>query len=226
MQVRRWLGQVAGAFGLRRPEPDEDKGPSSPARLIDIPGQERQPSAELLHRLRALDTRAEVLYTGHGHWLLGHVNEGMDRGARVRMGQRMALRVRAGDGYAFTEDRWAALRQGLMYAQGFHVISDLEIQGEPDGQLVEELRRCLFVENGGVLETPRALAEQAALRDRQRERQVRERDMVHWLWGRSVYGRGNPAPVTVPRLVDATGRPYGGRSEAGQARAREFARTA
>ena len=221
MQVRQVVGRIAGAFGLRRSAPDDE--PSPPARLIHIPGQEREPSAELLARLRVLDPRAEVLYIGHGHWLLGHVNENEEHGARVTMGQRMALRIMEGDGFPFDESRWAALRQARMYLQAFHVVSDLEIQGEPDGQLVEELRRCLYVEQGGVLETPRAIAEQSALRDRQRERQVREREMVHWLWGRSPHGRGNPAPVTVPRLYDAYGRLHGRGSEVGQAGTLEHA---
>jgi hypothetical protein len=199
MQVQQMLQRVAGAFGLRRPELDDDDG-SSPRRLIDIPGQEREPSRELLGRLRALESRADVLYIGHAHWLLGYVHR-LDRGARCSMGRRMALRIQAGDGYAFDQGRWEAKRQALMYAQGFHVIADLEIQGEPDAQLVEELRRCLFVERGGILETPRAIAEESARRDRERERKVREREMVHWLWGRSRFGRSNPAPVTVPDLT-------------------------
>lgn len=195
----------------------DDGYPEPPVRLIAIPEQERTPSSELLRRLRALDDRAEVLYIGHGHWLLGHVDEFVGRGARINMGKRMALRIKAGDGFPFDEGRWAALRQAQMYLQGFNVLSDLEIQGEPDAQLLEELRRCLYVEQGGQLETPRALAEESARRDRQRERQVREREMVHWLWGRSPHGRGNPAPVTVPRLFDAYGRLHGGGSEAREA---------
>lgn len=158
-------------------------------RLIEVPGQVCEPSADLLRRLREVDPQAEVLYLGEGRWWLGRVRADS---ARRPVGRAWALRVREGDGFPFDEARWAALRHALLLAQGWSPISEVTVRGEPDGVLVEELRRARFVERGGALEDEEELAAESARRDRIRENKVRERDMAKWLFSRSPNGRGNP----------------------------------
>lgn len=173
-------------------------------RLIDIPGQVREPSPDLLRRLREIEPRAEVLYVGAGRWWLGRVKT---ESARCHAGRQMAARIREGDGHPLKEDwspvggRWAALRQALLMSQGFGLVSEVQVDGEPDARIVEELRRAKFVEQGGVLESEEAAAEESVRRDRIRENKVRERELAKWLWSRSKYGRGNPAPVSVPHNI-------------------------
>lgn len=170
-------------------------------RFIDIPGQLREPGPDLLRRLREHEPRAEALYVGAGRWWLGRVKTDS---ARRQPGREMAALARAGDGYALaddwepTGDRWHALRQGLLMSQGFGFLSEVVVRGEPDARLVEELRRLMYAERGGVIENEAAKAEEDARRRRVNENRVRERDTLKWLWARHPGARGNPRPVSVP----------------------------
>lgn len=156
-----------------------------PERLIDIPTF-RDPSPELLRRLRVYDPRAEVVYAGQGRWLVGRVKTNSPRRAT---GRRMALAIKAGDG--FPSDRWPELRQALLMAQGFGVVVDVTMQGEPDGRLVNEFALAMHVEQGGRYLSPDEQQRASNSRDHVREQQTRERDLGRWLYSRSPHGRGN-----------------------------------
>ena len=147
-----------------------------------------EPSADLLRRLRELDARVEVLYLGEGHWWMGRVKEDS---AKRAVGQRMARRIREGDGFPFDEGRWAALRHALLLTYGWNIITEVTVQGDPAPVLEEELRRDLFLRRGGVIVSDEERAAESARQDRIRESKVRERDMAKWLFSRSPRGRGN-----------------------------------
>lgn len=164
----------------------------APERLIDMPTV-RDPSPELLRRLRALDARAEVVYVGEGRWWVGRVKPDS---ARRATGRRMALAIRKGDGL-YGPSQWPQLRQALLMAQGFGLVVDKTIQGEPDAILVREFRLAMYVERGGTYLSDEERQQESTRRDRIRENRVRERDLAKWLYARSPYGRGNPAPVAV-----------------------------
>lgn len=176
----RWFRRLWG-----RPE-----GADGPDRLIDLPAF-RDPSPELLRRLRALDARAEVVYVGEGRWWVGRVKT---NSARRATGRRMAAAIQAGDGL-YGPTRWPELRQALLMAQGFGLVVDKTIRGEPDAILVREFAIALYVERGGTYLSEEDRQQESARRDRIRENRVRERDLAKWLYARSPHGRGNPAPV-------------------------------
>jgi len=157
-------------------------------RLVDIPGQIREPSADLLGRLRRLDPQVDVLYLGAGRWWMGRVRS---NSARRPVGRSWALRVREGDGFPFDEGRWDALRHALLLSQGWSPITEVTVQGDPGPVLEEELRREQFIAHGGVLVSEEEKAAESERRDRLRESKVRERDMAKWLFSRSPNGRGN-----------------------------------
>jgi hypothetical protein len=102
----------------------------------------------------------------------------------------MATRLLTCDTYQY-DDWWPAYRQALLMAQGFGLVVDETIQGEPDGILVREFEKALYVERGGQLETDATRAEQAR-QDRLKANQDRERQLYRWLHARSPHGRGNP----------------------------------
>lgn len=170
----------------------------APERFIDIPVTRDTPP-ELLVRLRAIDDRAECLYVGDGRWWVGRVKTDVPRRAA---GRRMALRVQAGDGFR-AGDRWPELRQALLMAQGFGLAFEMVIQGEPNGQLVQEFARWLC----GERQREARRRQESAARDRTREQATRERDLTKWLYSRSPHGRGNPwvAQGRTPRAT-TTGR--------------------
>jgi hypothetical protein len=161
--------------------------PDPPERLIDVPAS-RDPSPDVLRRLRGIDPQAEVIYIGGGRWWLGRVKPNSPRRA---VGRRMALAIREGDGFPWESQgasRWPELRQALLMAQGFGLLAEVSVQGEPDGALVAALERAVSERRQPVEPDPEELERQAAAA----ERRTRERELLSWLYRRSPYGRANP----------------------------------
>jgi hypothetical protein len=162
-----------------------------PDRLIDLPAV-RDPSPGLLHRLRAIDWRAEALYVGEGRWWVGRVKTDS---ARRPVGRRMVVAIQAGDGLpnepGTPSDRWPELRQALLMAQGFGLVCDVTVQGEPDARLVGEFELAMYVERGGQFVSDEERAWESRHRDRIRENRIRDRELTKWLFSRHEYGRGN-----------------------------------
>jgi hypothetical protein len=111
----------------------------------------------------------------------------------------MALAIKEGDGFA--GDRWPELRQALLMAQGFGLVVDVTVQGEPDAVLVREFALAMYVERGGTYLSDEEQQQESRRRDRIREHRVRERDLSRWLYSRSPYGRGNPWVSMSPRRL-------------------------
>jgi hypothetical protein len=144
----------------------------------------------LLERLRALDARAEVLYVGGGRWWVGRVKPAPERRAR---GRRIVLRAMEDDWYGVDPaDYWATYRQGLLMAQGFGLVVDLTIQGEPDARLVREFAIAMWVERGGILRDTDDVLAEAARQARLKAEMEADRERYRWLYRRSAKGRGNP----------------------------------
>lgn len=177
----RWWQRFFGGF---------DNYPDPPERLIDIP-EMREPSAVLLRQLRELDARAEVVYVGHGVWLVGRVKPESQRRIDAR---REILSLRVEDGFPDT-GRLPELRQALLKEQGFGQVVRTDgldgnpppIYGEPDGVLVSEFRKAMFVEQGGVITTVETLLE-IARESRGRSTQLWEKDGTKEMYFRR---RGN-----------------------------------
>lgn len=171
--------QIARRFGW------SGNDPGQPERLIDIPVL-REPSADLLRRLRLLDDRAEVVYIGNGRWWVGRVKP---NSPRRKHGRRQAFRARQSDGFR-DDNRWPVLRQGLLMAQGFGLVVNEFVQGEPDGFLVAEFEKALFVERGGQLEDTAETLYEKVLSDIRGESKLKEQDLTKWAFNR--LGRRNP----------------------------------
>jgi hypothetical protein len=73
-------------------------------------------------------------------------------------------------------------------AQGFGLLAEVSVQGEPDGALVAALERAVSERRQPVEPDPEELERQAAAA----ERRTRERELLSWLYRRSPYGRANP----------------------------------
>ena len=172
----RWFNRIKRLLGGRKDRPDP------PKRLIDI-SVEREPSADLLWRLRELDPRAEVVYMGNGMWYVGRVKSDVPRRITAR---REILSIKESDGFP-DEERWPKLRQALLKEQGFGVVVRETIQGEPDDILVAEFSKAMFVERGGVIDTAEKRAKRKR-RDRARTNRQWEADKVKEAYFR---GRGN-----------------------------------
>lgn len=177
----RWWRKLLGG---------SDKYPDPPERLIDIP-EFREPSPDLLRRLRALDPRAEVLYAGKGVWYVGRVKTDSRRRIDAR---REILSLRVEDGFPDV-GRLPELRQAILKEQGFGLVVWTDgkegrpkpIYGEPDAILVREFEMAMFVERGGVIETIEdKLAK--AVRSAQHEQTYWDRDQTKKAYFR---GRGN-----------------------------------
>ena len=156
--------------------------PDPPERLIDIP-ETREPSLDLLRRLRELDSRAEVVYVGNGMWYVGRVKPDAPRRIIAR---REILNIKESDGFP-DEERWLKLRQALLKEQGFGVVVMETIRGEPDDILVAEFTKAMFVERGGEVDN-KEKREKRARRSRQRARAQWEKDKVKQAY---FSGRGN-----------------------------------
>src|SRR5574341_1372003 len=164
-----------------------DDWPDQPERLIDVPAV-REPSAELLHRLRQIDSRAEVIYVGQGRWWVGRVKADS---ARRPVGQQMLAAIMAGDGFpdepGTETDRWPELRQAMLMAQGFGLVCDVTVYGDPDARLVREFELAMYVERGGQFVSEEEREWQSRRRDRIRENRIRDRDLTKWLYKRSPH---------------------------------------
>ncbi len=168
-----------------------DNYPDPPERLIDIP-EIREPSADLLRRLRTLDSRAEVVYLGNGVWLVGRVKTESHRRIEARS-EILSLRVE--DGFPDTE-RLPELRQAILKEQGFGQVvrTDGEdgnpnrIYGEPDAILFREFEKAMCFERAGYKnETDEDKIARARL-SRQRAQAQRDKDLTKEAYFR---GRGN-----------------------------------
>ncbi len=161
-------------------------------RLIDVPAV-RDPSPGLLHRLRQMDARAEVLYVGAGRWWVGRVKRDS---ARRPVGRQMVVAIQAGDGFpdepGKPSDRWPEFRQALLMSQGFGLVCDVTVYGEPDALLVREFMIAMYVERGGQFVSEDEREWESRRRDRIRENRIRDRELTRWLFKRSPNGRGNP----------------------------------
>jgi len=178
-------------------------------RFIDIPGQLREPSAELLQRLRAIDPYADVVYVGGGHWLLGRVHPvDYSRSSVCRMGRRWVAHIREGDGFFAASEiedldadrlaRFRALQHALLRAQGFEILKDVVVHGQPDAVLEYELRRIRYLEQHHLEElTPEEQQAESDRRSQRNDRRLYERELASRIFHRSPYGRGNPAPVSL-----------------------------
>lgn len=162
------------------------------SRLIDVQAV-REPSPELLHRLRQIDPRAEVVYVGQGRWWVGRVKT---NSARIAVGRRMLVAIRGGDDLpdepGTPGDRWPELRQALLMSQGFGLVCDVTVYGEPDALLVREFELAMYVEGGGQFVSDEEREWESRRRDRIRENRIRDRELTRWLYKRSPHGRGNP----------------------------------
>lgn len=168
-----------------------DSWPDPPERLIGIP-EIREPSADLLRRLRTLDSRAEVVYLGNGVWLVGRVRTESRRRIDARS-EILSLRVE--DGFPDT-GRLPELRQSILKEQGFGQVvrTDGEngnpnrIYGEPDAILFREFEKAMCFERAGYKhETEEDEIARARL-SRRRDRAQWEKDEVKRVYFR---GRGN-----------------------------------
>lgn len=175
MRLWRWLR------GLLVP----DRWPSPPERLIDLPGQLREPSADLLRRLRELDPRAEVVYVGEGRWWVGRVKQNVPR---IQRGRAMAVRILDGDGlydeFGQPVSQWPELRQALLMAQGFGLADEVRVQGEPDDKIVAVFREFTAGERGHRIDPVVRKARNRRISDI-------ERELYTWLFKRSPKGRGD-----------------------------------
>lgn len=168
-----WLRKLLGG---------SDDFPDPPGRLIDIP-EEREPSPDLLRRLRVMDSRAEVFYAGHGMWYVGRVKPNSRRRIDAR---RDILSLRKDDGFPDVE-RMPEMRQAILKEQGFGVVVREFIRGEPDDILVAEFAKAMFVERGGEIDTEEK-KEKRARRSRQRTTAQRDVDTTKEQYFRA---RGN-----------------------------------
>ncbi len=167
-----------------------DKWPDQPERLISIP-EFREPSADLLRRLRALDARAEVVYIGNGVWLVGRVKPESRRRIDAR---REILSLRVEDGFPDI-GRLPELRQAILKEQGFGQVVRTDgkngnprpIYGEPDGILCREFELAMFVERGGVIQTVEDILAEA-VQSVKRQQADWEKDHTNEAFFR---GRGN-----------------------------------
>lgn len=170
----RWLRKLLGGR--------DDSYPDPPGRLINIP-EEREPSPDLLRRLREFDPRAEVFYAGHGVWYVGRVKPNSPRRINARS---EILSLRKDDGFP-DEDRMPEMRQAILKEQGFGVVVREVIRGEPDDILVGEFAKAMFVERGGEIDTEEK-KEKRARRSRQRSMAQRDVDTTREEYFRA---RGN-----------------------------------
>jgi hypothetical protein len=102
----------------------------SARRLVTF-SSDRDPGV-VLDRLRELDPATELVYFGNGRWVLGRV---VPNSNRIRRGLAI-LRTEAMAAHPSLD----GLRIGELTRQGFGVIAEYQIQGEPDSRIVEDFR--------------------------------------------------------------------------------------
>lgn len=108
----------------------------------------------------------------------------------------MVVAIQGGDGFpdepGKPSDRWPELRQALLMSQGFGLVCDVTVYGEPDALLVQEFELAMYVERGGQFVSDEEREWESRRRDRIRENRIRDRDLTKWLYARSPHGRANP----------------------------------
>ncbi|MFW6199669.1 MAG: hypothetical protein ACOC8K_03765, partial [Gemmatimonadota bacterium] len=108
--------------------------------LVDFPAQHRPPE-RVVRELRRIDPTAELVYFGHGRWLLGSVKPHPDRQAKGRAMLKSVRMVSVGDQSRRAVDR---RRLAYLFAQGFRTIQMYQYEegaGGPDHRIVEDFRR-------------------------------------------------------------------------------------
>jgi hypothetical protein len=108
----------------------------------------------------------------------------------------MVVAILEGDGFpdepGEPSDRWPERRQALLMCQGFGLVCDVTVYGEPDALLIREFELAMYVERGGQFVSDEEREWESRRRDRILENRVRDRDLTKWLFKRHPYGRGNP----------------------------------
>ena len=96
----------------------------------------REPPSELLRELREIDPTVDLHYAGDGRWILGAVRPNSER--RQIAGKILEQRRRIG---VRSYVRRLVPELGV---HGFGLIGVWQIQGEPDGRIVNEFRYLDF----------------------------------------------------------------------------------
>jgi hypothetical protein len=166
-------------------------------RLVDFSSPRVTP-LDLLGRLRDIDTNAELLYIGEGIWWTGVVRwNAMRYAAGQKVMQTQAER------HVFAQSNALTVAMASLMMQGFGLVLDHRIQGEPDARIVQD-----FAEADWWYRHYRSLDHRFEEILKQSEKvperlraAVTARDRMHadrrYLWSRLV--RRNPAPVPVLR---------------------------
>ena len=104
-------------------------------------GVERTAPALLLQRIRDIEPLAELIYAGEGSWLLGRVAPN-DLLAEAGLRKQRAVNVQTASVRAGLEAKRMHLL-GRLQQRGFQYTAAFE--GEPDGRIVNELRRADYL---------------------------------------------------------------------------------
>lgn len=163
---------------------------------MDVPVSRETPP-DVLRGLRDVHPQAELVYAGQGRWLAGIVKPDS---ARRRNAIRLLQMQR--DRHVFVESNHDQLLMGWLMLQGFGLVADYHIQGEPTGAIVEDFRRRDWVYRHLDMEQvyARLEAQSEKLPEKMRAQLgVREKLQAdgRWLFNRTV--RKNPRPVAFRR---------------------------
>lgn len=107
-----------------------------PRYLVDLPA-ERYAPPEVRAQLREIDPVAELVCIDGRTWLLGRVAPNRER---YELGAYMARLE-----LDFPYPDFGALREAQLLMQGFALVEQYELQGEPDSRIVEDFRRRSYV---------------------------------------------------------------------------------
>lgn len=107
-----------------------------PRRLVDYPG-DRPPPEHLLRGLREIDPVAEMVYIGHGDWLVGRVQPNNERYVLGAYAARLEL--------SHPNPNLEALRDAQLQMQGFAAVATWHFEGEPTSIVVEDFRRRCWI---------------------------------------------------------------------------------
>lgn len=99
-------------------------------RLTTLPSSREAPPS-LIRDLRGLDDTIDLYYVGEGLWWLGSVRPNFYR-------KQAALTILATEAIS-GKNRWHVKQQALLLLEGFAIISQHEIQGEPDHRIYQDL---------------------------------------------------------------------------------------
>lgn len=107
---------------------------------------------EIRRRLRGIRPEAEIIYTGHGNWMLGEYNPTWARYLHgVALYQEMLNRkAMLGVEDANLAQQRSRYQDAELLIRGFTWIRDYF--GDPDGRIVEDYRRMCWKEDRGELD--------------------------------------------------------------------------